>query len=332
MNLRQLYATSVELGIALDVRGRAALERQMAAARRAYEALPEWQRPYFDQERLRNPFGDVRIAYCPRDPAEVELDTILLGINIGVPELLLADRLRERGTRVDAVIAHHTHGIGVAPSLVDDFMPVAIDFLAAEGVPRDAAERCIGAYIAEKQDALEDFHRIGPDTARLLGFPLACIHTPCDYYIGEGIRPVLRAAAPRTAADVVQALLTVPEVQGAARAAGALPRIMSGAPEWPVERLLLKFGGGYILPPEAYTLLGRAGVQAVVQIGCAPAHAKAAAEAGVAIVRVPHAACDNIGINLLLDEVERRHGPLHVIPCHAFQRIRRVRGDGHTPA
>ena len=56
--------------------------------------------------------------------------------------------------------------------------------------------------------------------------------------------------------------------------------------------------------PEAYTLLGKAGVNTVVQIGCTPVHARAAREAGVTIVRVPHAACDNIGINLLLDAVE----------------------------
>src|SRR6476659_5275408 len=98
--------------MALDVRGRAALEQQMAARRREYESLPEWEQRYYDRERFRNPFGDVRIAYSPRDPEDVALDTILLGINIGVPELLLAAHLRAQGTPVDAVIAHHTNGIG----------------------------------------------------------------------------------------------------------------------------------------------------------------------------------------------------------------------------
>lgn len=320
MTLRELYEASIRLGMALDVRGEAALRQQLENVRREYEALPNWQQPYFDLERLHNPFGDVRIVHGPED---VELDTVLLGINIGVPELLLADRLRANGTRIDAVIAHHTHGIGVAPSLVHDFMPVAIEFLAQEGVPRADAERCINGYIEEKWRDVEDFHRIGPDTAQLLGFPLACIHTPADYYIGEGVRPVMAAARPKTVEDVVRALLTLPEVQSAARI-GAGPRIMSGDGTWPVERMLLKFGGGYILPPDAYTLLGKAGVNTVVQIGCTPAHARAAQEANVAIVRVPHAACDNIGINLLLDDVERLHGPLHVIPCNYFERIRRA--------
>ncbi len=319
MTLREIYETSIQLGMALDIRGEAALQAQLAQRRREYEALPDWQKPYYDQERFRNPFGDVRIANGPED---VELRTVVLGINIGLEELLLADRLRAGGTPIDAVIAHHTHGVGVAPSLVHDFMPVAIDFLVSEGVPRDDAERCINTYTEERWLALEDTHRMGPDMAKLLGFPLACIHTPADYYIAEGVRPVIEAAKPKTVEDVVVALLAIPEVQSAARI-GAEPRIMSGQKDWPAGRIMLKFGGGYILPPEAYTLLGKAGVNTVLQIGCTPAHAKAAHEAGVAIVRIAHAACDNIGINLLLDAVERIHGPLQVIPCNYFERIKR---------
>jgi hypothetical protein len=43
----------------------------------------------------------------------------------------------------------------------------------------------------------------------------------------------------------------------------------------------------------------------------------------MAIVRIPHAACDNIGINLLLDAVAQIHGPLDVVGCGAFERISR---------
>jgi hypothetical protein len=38
---------------------------------------------------------------------------------------------------------------------------------------------------------------------------------------------------------------------------------------------------------------------------------------------MPHAACDNMGINLLLDEVEQKLGPLEVIPCNYFERVQR---------
>jgi hypothetical protein len=324
MNLRELYETSVQIGMTLDVRGRDALEQQMAARRREFESLPEWEQRYYDRERFRNPFGDVRIAYSPRDPSDVELDTILLGINIGVPELLLAAMLRSQGTRVDAVIAHHTNGIGLAPSLREDIMSVNVDYLANEGVPRDDAERSINAYMREGWLNLEDFNRNGPDTAKLLGFPLACIHTPADYYAAVAIGRTVTEAAPQTVDDIVRALYTIPEVEGAAFAAGAGPRVMSGDGRRPAGRIMFKFGGGRILPPDAYGLLGKAGVSTVLQIGCTPAHARAAEQAGVVIVRVPHAAADNIGINLLLDDIEQKHGPLNVIACNSFERIKRT--------
>jgi hypothetical protein len=234
----------------------------------------------------------------------------------------LADRLRSAGTRVDAVIAHHAHGIGVSPSLSWDTMAVMVDMMVAQGVPRADAEQSIHPYIEEKLREQEDFHRIGPDTAKLLGLPLGCIHTPADYHITVGVQRALDAVQPRTVEDVVRALLTIPEVQSAAHF-GAGPRIMTGEPSWPSGRMLLKFGGGYILPPSAYPLLGKAGVNTVLQIACGAEHARAAREANVAIVRIPHAACDNIGINLLLDGVERELGPLRVIPCRYFERISR---------
>jgi hypothetical protein len=322
MNLRQLFETSIRLGIALDLRGEAAVREQLARRRREYEALPDWQKPFYDQERFTNPFGDVRLAYSPRPPDEVELDTILLGIDVHLPELLLADRLRGAGTRVDAVIAHHASGIGVSPSLSWDTMPVLVDMLVREGVPRADAEGSIYPYIEEKLRALEDFHRIGPDTAELLGLPLGCIHTPADYHITVGVRAALDAARPQTVGDVVRALLTIPEVASSARL-GAEPRIMTGEASSPAGRTLLKFGGGYILPPSAYPLLGQAGVNTVLQIACGAEHARAAEAAGIAIVRIPHAACDNIGINLLLDAVVRELGPLNVIACGAYERIAR---------
>jgi hypothetical protein len=168
----------------------------------------------------------------------------------------------------------------------------------------------------------EDVHRQGASTAAHLDLPLACIHTPADYAFEAGITRVVESSRPATLDDLVRALLSIPEVSSAA-GFGVLPRIMSGHPQRALGRYMVKGGGGRIFPPGAYPLLGAAGVNTVIQIGCGSAHAEAAEGAGVAIVRVPHCACDNFGINLLLDEVEQRLGPLEVIGCAGFERITR---------
>ena len=183
--------------------------------------------------------------------------SIVLGIDVRLPELLLADRLRQEGRRVDAVIAHHAHGIGRSPSLSWDTMPFLVDLLALEGVPRADAEACIYPYIEGKLRDLEDFHRIGPDMARLLGLPLGCIHTPADYYITVGVRAAVEEARAETVGDVVRALHTLPRsLLPPAWGWGAGDERGRGPPRraHPVQ-----VRRGYILPPEAYPLLGAPG-------------------------------------------------------------------------
>ena len=322
MKLSALYEHSIRYGARLDVRGEEGLRRVLEERRREFEALPAWERAAYDRERLTNPFGDVRLAYSPTDPDELEIRSILLGIDITPAELLLADHLRHRGVPIDAVVAHHTPNAGHATNLAHDIMDVNVEMLTAQGVPRADAERVIGPYVRERWLNNEDFTRQGVAAAAQLGLPFGCIHTPADYAFEQGISEVIERHQPKTTGDAVRALLSIPEVESAAHL-GALPRVMSGDEGWPLGRYMVKGGGGKIFPPGAYPLLGAAGINTVIQIGCGAAHARAAHEAGVSIIRVPHAACDNFGINLWLDDAIRELGPLEVIGCAAFERLRR---------
>ncbi len=320
MKLRALYDHSIRYAARLDLRGADGLQRVLEQRRHEYDALPAWQRETYDLERLTNPFGDVRLAYSPTDPDELEIRTILLGIDISPAELLLADRLKQRGVPIDAVVAHHTPNAGIAFNLAHDIMDVNVEMLTARGVSQADAGRVIRPYVHERWLNNEDFIRRGVDTASQLGLPFGCIHTPADYAFEQGISEVVDAHQPKTTGEVVRALMTIPEVQSAAHF-GAFPRVMSGDETWPLGRYMVKGGGGRIFPPGAYPLLGAAGINTVIQIGCGTAHARAAQEAGVSIIRVPHAACDNFGINLWLDDAIRELGPLQVIGCAAFERI-----------
>ena len=320
MTLRELYETAIEIGLEVDPRGREALDRQLERRREEYTALADWRKPYYDQERFNNPYGDVRIVNGPED---TELDTILMGINIGTQELLLADHLRANGTRIDAVISHHTNGIGVpADTLIYDTVPYLVDLLEGAGVARADAEPHIADMMTDRWNYAEDFNRNGIDMAQLLGLPLACIHTPADFHHGRGVRGAIAAANAETVVDVVQALLALPEFQGAARI-GAIPRIMAGDAEQPAGRIFHQDGGGWMFPAEVIPLLREAGVGTFVTIGCPSEHQKIAEELGMGWVRMPHGACDNVGLNLLLDKVEQRLGPLNVIACNYFERVKR---------
>ena len=322
VTLRALYDTSIAIGRELDPRGQAAIQRQLRQRRGEYAALPAWQQAFYDRERFRNPYGDVRIVHGPDD---TPIRTALVGINLHVPEMLLGARLAARGVSIDAFISHHTNSVGISASLVADFMEINADYLIWEGVPADAARACIAGYMAERLQAHEDVHRIGPDTAALLGYPLACIHTPVDLAHRQYINALFAREKPPTVGAIVELMLTLPEMQEAAHI-GAMPRIMTGDPAQPAGRIHAKFAGGYAYPPGAFPLLARAGVNTVVQVSASAATVAACRAHGIALVRLPHYATDNIGQNLLLDELMRRLEPFDVIPCNYFGRVDRA-GD-----
>ncbi len=322
MTLRDLYETSIEIGRELDPRGQEAIERQLQHRRDEYAALPTWEKALYDQERFRNPYGDVRIANGPDDTS---IGTALVGINMHVQEMLLGAQLAAKGTKIDAFISHHTNSVGISASLVADFMEINADYLIWEGVPEDEARTCIFDFMAARLREHEDVHRIGPDTAKLLGYPLACIHTPVDLAHRQYINALFAREQPRTVGDIIEIMLTIPEMQEAARI-GAVPRIMTGAADQPAGRIHAKFAGGYAYPPSAFPLLVKAGVTTVVQVSAGAATVEACREHGIALVRLPHYATDNIGQNLLLDELMRRLETFEVVPCNYFGRVDRA-GD-----
>ena len=320
MTLRDLYETSIAIGRELDPRGQAAIDRQLQRRRDEYAALPAWQQALYDQERFCNPYGDVRIS---NGPAETPIRTALVGINMHVQEMLLGVQLAAKGTPIDAFISHHTNSVGISASLVADFMEINADYLIWEGVPEAEARACIFDFMAARLQEHEDMHRIGPDTAKLLGYPLACIHTPVDLAHRQYINALFAREEPVTVGDIVELMLTLPEMQEAARI-GAVPRIMTGDPAQPTGRMHAKFAGGYAYPPSAFPLLAKAGVQTVVQVSAGSETVAACREHGIALVRLPHYATDNIGQNLLLDELMRRLEPFDVIPCNYFGRVDRA--------
>ncbi len=320
VTLRDLYETSIEIGRELDPRGQAAVDRQLRQRRDEFDALPAWEQALYDRERFRNPYGDVRISNGPDD---TPIRTALVGINMHVKEMLLGIQLAARGRPFDAYISHHTNSVGISASLVDDFMEINADYLIWEGVPEDEARACVAADMADRLREHEDMHRIGPDTAKLLGYPLACIHTPVDFGHRQFINALFAREKPQTVGDIVELMLTIPEMQEAARI-GAPPQIMTGDPAQPAGRIHAKFAGGYAHTPSAYPLLAKAGVNTVVQVSAGAGTVAACREHGLAIVRLPHYATDNIGQNLLLDELMRRLEPFEVIPCNYFGRVDRA--------
>ena len=191
-------------------------------------------------------------------------------------------------------------------------MGLNVEMVVAQGVPLEDARRVIDPYVHERWLGNEDFHRQGPTTARQLGLPFGCIHTPADDAFEAGIREVLQRERPATAGDVVQARPTIPEVQSR-RPGGVPPGDERRPPAAPGCATWSRGAGGAFSPPGAYPA-GAGRAQHAIQIGCGPEHAREGRGPGCASSRAPRG-CDNFGINLWLDSAIREHGPLEVIGC-----------------
>src|SRR3989338_4910640 len=111
MKLGDIYEFVVKRGMEVDPRGRELAKQELERAKKIYDELKPEDKESFDKESLVNPYADTRIL---NGQESTKVKTILAGIDMEVPEIILADRLRERGTKIDLVITHHPEGKALA--------------------------------------------------------------------------------------------------------------------------------------------------------------------------------------------------------------------------
>lgn len=107
MELDEIYKIFVQKGIEADPRGKKEIEKGLKKLKEKYDKLDKKEKADFEAEKLTDPFADTRIL-CG-DPKK-DVKSLLVGIDMEVPEVLLADRLNEKGERIDLVLAHHPEG------------------------------------------------------------------------------------------------------------------------------------------------------------------------------------------------------------------------------
>ncbi|MFA6259648.1 MAG: hypothetical protein WCX29_03515, partial [Candidatus Peribacteraceae bacterium] len=104
MKLADLFHTAIEEGIKADPRGKERIQKELMRWKEREKKLEKKEKRFFDSERTWNPFGDSRII---SGTGKEDIHTLMVGIDIETPEILLADRLRERGMKIDALMLHH---------------------------------------------------------------------------------------------------------------------------------------------------------------------------------------------------------------------------------
>ncbi|HSA77842.1 MAG TPA: NGG1p interacting factor NIF3 [Nitrospirota bacterium] len=317
MILQEFYEQAIQFGIDADPRGRTTVEKELSETRKAYDELKPEEKEVFDTERLKNPYADSRILHGSPDR---NVNKILIGIDMEAPEMLLADRLNQKGAGIDLVLAHHPEGRAYANFY--EVMKMQADILNRFGVPINVAENQLSSRMKEVERSLLPVNHSRPvDAARLLDIPYLCLHTPADNMVSSYLQERFDRESPSRLKDVVKLLKDIPEYREAIRN-NAGPRILIGSDDQRTGKIFVDMTGGTSGSKETIERLSQSGVGTIVGMHMSEDHRKEAEKHHLHVVIAGHISSDSLGLNLLLDAIEKR-SPLQVIECSGFRRVKR---------
>jgi hypothetical protein len=317
MKLGAIYDLAVQVGREADPRGRERIELELAQEKKHFDGLTDKQKELYDAERLSNPYHDTRIVNGSPDS---EIRSILVGIDMEVGELVLADRLREKRT-LDLVLTHHPEGRALARFF--DVMWMQTDILHAMGVPVAQAEGVLRGRIKQVANRMHPVnHTRAADAARLLALPFLCVHTPSDNLVTRFLADRFEEKKPDRVGDIMELLMDIPEYRHFA-AVGAAPELVAGTEKSRCGGVMVDMTGGTEGAKEAFEKLSRTEVGTIVGMHMSEENLKEAEKNNINVIIAGHMSSDTIGINLFLDAVDRVD-PVEVIETSGFVRIRRI--------
>ncbi len=325
MKLREFFDRAVAVGRAHDPRGEDGILAYLAKERRTYESLNDEAKGDFDADRLTNPYHDTRVL---NGDGDVEVKAVMVGIDFEVGELLLADRLRERGTPVDLCVAHHPEGYALAN--LYRVMEMQADILAKLGIPITVAEGILDPRLHEvKRRVLVQNHTRALDAARLLGFPFVCLHTVADNCVTKYLQDLFDREEVETLADVVGVLKAQPEY-AKARLHGSGLQVLTRSIK--SEHNLARIRAGQVFVDMTggtggskwmfEKLATNTQVGTFVGMHISDDNLEIAKQNHINVVIAGHAPSDSLGLNLLLDGVTAEE-KLDITACSGYVRVTR---------
>lgn len=317
MKLQRFYQEIVQKGIEQDVRSKKEIEALLKKNKQAYEALSAKEKALFDVDAFFNPYADTRILNG--DPHS-DIRSIIVGIDVEGPEIILTDRLNQKGAKIDCVVSHHPEGHAYAKFY--EVMDLQTDIFAQEGVPISVSQNLLDerkGEVARRVSAAN--HTRSVDIARLLGINFLCMHTPCDNCAYRFLEKTFSKQKPSTLADIMEILLTIPEYVDAAKHNNP-PQIAVGTKTSRCKNIHLEFTGGTEGPKNIYEKLSAQGIDTIVAMHQSEEHFKKCKDANINVIFASHIASDNIGVNIMLDHLERAEH-LKIFEFSGFKRIKR---------
>ncbi len=249
------------------------------------------------------------LAGCTTTPADSqvyldgEVRRVLFGIDVDLGELLLARQLG-----LDGVIAHHPVGssarLGI-PAIVERHQ----EQMVAEGIPATLAEETM---LARKRPIARALHSANydriVDAARKLGMPLMNIHLAADILARQFFEDFVRESTRdrvRTAGELVTALEAIPEMAGSL----VKPELWLGTPANPVGRWVVQMAAGTNGGAGVYRTYYEHGINTILAMHLEDRDLRELEQlqlSGANLIITGHMPSDSIGVNRVIDVLERQ--------------------------
>lgn len=318
LTIKQIFELGLKMGIKADPRGQKGIKEYLERVKKDYEDMKPKERNYFDKEQLANPYNDSRIH---AGKPETKVERVMAGIDIDEGEILLASQLSEkpRGKKIDLVISHHPVGKSLAD--LHSVMDMQIEVFVQAGVPVHMAEKIMEERIKEVGRGLHPInHYQLIDMANLLKVNLMNTHTITDNLVNDFLIKHIAKRKPKLVGDLIDVLLEIPEYQEAKkRSAG--PTIFSGDPKHRVGKYLIEMTGGTSPSEKVYKELSHYGISTTIGMHMKDTARKLAGKYNMNVVIAGHMASDSLGMNLFLDEIEKKG--IEIVVCGGLIRVSR---------
>lgn len=230
-----------------------------------------------------------------------KIKKVLFCIDAGVPELLLAKKLK-----CDAVIAHHPVG-GTAAIHFHEVFKRHIQQMLGAGVPKDKAENAVKKRLEELEvEAHTRNYAQVIDAAKLLEISFMNIHTPLDEVGRQLMSKQINKRTDKnsTLKDVVAALEELNEFKNALTKI----KIRLGKPENKAGKIVVSHGAGTNGGYEIAKTYFEHGINTVIYIHISIGDlTKLKAENKSNLIITGHIASDSVGINPFIKELETRN-------------------------
>ncbi|MFN3550810.1 MAG: NGG1p interacting factor NIF3 [Endomicrobiia bacterium] len=320
MKLKELYNFIIQNGIKNDPRGEQEVKELLKKEKQKYEKLSEKEKKYYDIEKLSNPYNDTRILYGDEN---LEINNILIGIDMEMPEIILCWILNQQGKKIDLVLSHHPEGKGYKNFY--EVMGMQADILNKFGVPINIAESIMEVRMKEVNRRMMPLnHNRAVDIAEVLKIPFMCCHTPSDNCVATYLQKLFDKNKPKYLQDVLDLLLEIPEYDYAAKL-GNGPNILIGSKDKKAGKIFVDMTGGTEGSTEMFEKLAISGVSTIVAMHLSEEHYKNAQKYYINVIIAGHIASDTLGLNLMLDAVEQKFGKINTVCISGFRRFKHTK-------